>query len=388
MAGLPRGRLRERRPTLSDTRYLTPEQWAEADRIRMEWQAHEQATGPADRTTSEAAISQLYRTAGRSAPRFAWVASPKEADALIRTATGSEPGRSPVGPVGAWLPTAGKRQLRVPVTHREEQSVAGWLSGLSEPMLRSLSRTSPTDPLGLHTAPIRATYRPALYEVPRRLGIKCYSSRSTRRLDAWLETVRSCGSWWPFEDVCVVSERPTEVHLEPGPEDSTSRLHHSDGPALLYPDGTAVHAWHGVRVPPYVITGELTGQDWLNEANSEVRRAIADRMGYDWLLEHCGARRFATDDYGSLWRIPDPRDPSTLRQDYGPPVGDGRWYYPDGSEPEEDIVLVLVENSTPEPDGSYRRYALRVPPDQTVPRDAIGWTFGLPPDTYAPDAMT
>ncbi|WP_376734572.1 DUF6745 domain-containing protein [Streptomyces broussonetiae] len=61
---------------------------------------------------------------------------------------------------------------------------------------------------------------------------------------------------------------------------------------------------------------------------------------------------------------------------------------PDGSEPEEDIVLVLVENSTPEPDGSYRRYALRVPPDQTVPRDAIGWTFGLPPDTYAPDAMT
>lgn len=119
-----------------------------------------------------------------------------------------------------------------------------------------------------------------------------------------------------------------------------------------------------------------------------MRWAIADRMGYDWLLDHCNAKRSATDGYGSLWRIPDPRDPSELEVDFGPPVGNGRAYYPDGSEPEEDIVLVEVENSTPEPDGSFKRYVLRVPPDQTVPRDAIGWTFGLPPGTYAPEEMT
>lgn len=47
-----------------------------------------------------------------------------------------------------------------------------------------------------------------------------------------------------------------------------------------------------------------------------------------------------------------------------------------------------VLNSTPEPDGTWRRYVLRVPPDQRVPRDAIGWTFGLAPGTYHPIEMT
>jgi len=387
MLGSPH-RPRERGASLSGTRYLTDGQWAEVDRIREEWRAHEQTTGPADRATTEAAISGLYRMTFRSAPKFVWVDSPAAADELIRTAIGDEPGRSPLGPLGPWLPTAHKRQLRVPVTHLEEQRVARWLSGLSQPVAQSLSGSGPTYPRGIHSLPVRTHYRAALYEIPRRLGMKCYTSRSRRRLDLWQDVVRSCGWWWPFEDACVVSERPLEVHLEPGRREGTFRLHNSEGPALLYPDGSAVHAWHGVHVPKYVITGELEAEDWLDESNSEVRRAIAERMGYDWLLDHCGATKFASDDYGSLWRISDPRDQNTLEQDYGPPVGTGRWYYPDGSEPEDDIVLVVVENSTPEPDGSYRQYALRVPPDQKVPRDAIGWTFGVPPGTYAPDLMT
>jgi hypothetical protein len=55
---------------------------------------------------------------------------------------------------------------------------------------------------------------------------------------------------------------------------------------------------------------------------------------------------------------------------------------------DEEVVLVDVVNSTLEPDGSQRRYVLRVPPDQRVPRDAIGWTFGLPPGAYQPAEMT
>src|SRR6266436_180030 len=38
------------------------------------------------------------------------------------------------------------------------------------------------------------------------------------------------------------------------------------------------------------------------------------------------------------------------------------------------IVLVHVTNSTPEPDGSRRRYFLRVPPEVKTARAAVAWT--------------
>lgn len=112
-----------------------------------------------------------------------------------------------------------------------------------------------------------------------------------------------------------------------------------------------------------LIEGRLSAAHWLAESNGEVRRAVAERMGYEWLLDSASAKKIATDEYGTLWRI--------ITGVY-----------------EEDIVLVDLVNSTPEPDGSFKRYVLRVPPDQTVPRDAIGWSFGLPPGAYGPATMT
>jgi hypothetical protein len=117
-------------------------------------------------------------------------------------------------------------------------------------------------------------------------------------------------------------------------------------------------------VPERYTTGEATAEDCLSERNAEFRRLIAERIGYAQLLDQVDAEKLASDEYGTLWRVPGYR------------AGD------------EDVVLVDVVNSTIEPDGSQRRYVLRVPPDQRVPRDAIGWTFGLPPGTYQPAEMT
>ena len=47
--------------------------------------------------------------------------------------------------------------------------------------------------------------------------------------------------------------------------------------------------------------------------------------------------------------------------------------------------MLEVENSTPEPDGSYKRYFLRVPPEVRTPREAVAWTFGFDAEgDYAP----
>jgi hypothetical protein len=48
------------------------------------------------------------------------------------------------------------------------------------------------------------------------------------------------------------------------------------------------------------------------------------------------------------------------------------------------LSLLLVQNSTPEPDGSFKHYILRVPPVYSRPRDAVAWTFGLQPHEYDP----
>lgn len=45
-----------------------------------------------------------------------------------------------------------------------------------------------------------------------------------------------------------------------------------------------------------------------------------------------------------------------------------------GAEP---FVAVEVVNATAEPDGSHRRYFLRVPPRTRTARQAVAWTFGF-----------
>jgi hypothetical protein len=177
---------------------------------------------------------------------------------------------------------------------------------------------------------------------------------------------QEAGWWWPHRQFVMVCERPAAVHRERVGEDGwgSHRLHCATGPAVSYADGWGLYFWHGVRITDErIITNpdSLTAADWLAEPNAEVRRVIAERLGYERLLSEAKATQISADEYGRLWRIPDPGD-------------------------DEDVVLLDVLNSTPEPDGSVRRFVLRVPPDQTSPRAAVGWTFDE--DAYRPAVMT
>lgn len=67
--------------------------------------------------------------------------------------------------------------------------------------------------------------------------------------------------------------------------------------------------------------------------------------------------------------------------------GCGRLYRKDmaGDEP---LVMVRVTNSSPEPDGTFREYFLRVPPTTQTAREAVAWTFGLTAEKYRPSVET
>jgi hypothetical protein len=43
---------------------------------------------------------------------------------------------------------------------------------------------------------------------------------------------------------------------------------------------------------------------------------------------------------------------------------------------DEPLVMVELVNSTAEPDGSFKTYFLRVPPQIERARQAVAWTFG------------
>ena len=150
-----------------------------------------------------------------------------------------------------------------------------------------------------------------------------------------------------------MSERPIELHV-----DSEFRLHKDDGPAIEYKDDLKIFSWHGSRGPKMAIFQEATLQSIDAEFNVEVRRVLIERYGVQSYLLDSGSEIRHHDQYGTLYVKEIPND--------------------------ENIVMVHVTNSTPEPDGDYRSYFLRVPPSIATAREAVAWTFGMTSDEYEP----
>jgi hypothetical protein len=48
-----------------------------------------------------------------------------------------------------------------------------------------------------------------------------------------------------------------------------------------------------------------------------------------------------------------------------------------GEIEDETYVMLEVVNRSPEPDGSFKRYYLRVPPNMRTAHQAAAWTFGF-----------
>jgi hypothetical protein len=180
------------------------------------------------------------------------------------------------------------------------------------------------------------------------------------RLRGLMELSRAAGWWWwPQRGAVVLSERPDQLHL-----DDQGRLHGAHGPALAYPDGWSLWAWHGVRVPRAVVENPdtLAARDVLAEPDVEVRRVMIERVGLERLIRDGGARRVSEDETGVLWRV-------DLADD-------------------EPVLCVEVIDATRGPDAAFRRHVLRVPPGVRTAREAVAWTFGVDPGDYRPHVET
>ncbi|MFJ7524772.1 hypothetical protein YW3DRAFT_00924 [Streptomyces sp. MnatMP-M77] len=327
------------------------------------WRSVAAATGRADRAAAEAGVRRAYRTAGLAEPdRIIWAASPraavetveKLADAgrsvreEVRTRPWAEERRrmyDELGPAGwAALWSATGAQLWETTGALAERIRTGVVADLApRPGDESAVRLVLLDAvLGQHDA----------------AWLAAFDGRG-ERLRGLAEVARNAGWWWPYEHAVVITERPDVLH-----RDEAGRLDHGEGPALAYGDGFALHAWRGMPVPAAFLAelSSLTPERIRAEENAELRRVMLEYYGYDRYLTESGAEPVHRDETGILWRI-------ALAGD-------------------EDVVMVEVVNSTPEPDGTYRTYWLRVPPATRTAKDGVAWTFGLDGAAYAPVRQT
>ncbi|MFJ1955709.1 DUF6745 domain-containing protein [Streptomyces microflavus] len=327
------------------------------------WRDVAAATGAADRAAAEEGVRRAYRTAGLAEPeRIVWASSPraaveaveKLADAgrsvreEVRTRPWAEERRrmyDELGPAG-WsaLWSATGAQLWETTAALAERIRSGVVADLA---------ARPED-----EGAVRLVLLDAVLGQHDAAWLAAFEGRGDR-LTGLAEVARNAGWWWPYERAVVISERPEVLH-----RDEAGRLDHGEGAALAYGDGFALYAWRGMPVPAAFLAEleTLTPQRIREEENAELRRVMLEYYGYDRYLTESGAEPVHRDETGILWRI----------------ALDG----------DEDVVMVEVVNSTPEPDGTHRTYWLRVPPATRTAKDGVAWTFGLEGAAYAPVRQT
>ncbi|MFB7399846.1 DUF6745 domain-containing protein [Streptomyces rubiginosohelvolus] len=327
------------------------------------WRSVAAATGRADRAAAEAGVRRAYRTAGLAEPdRIIWAASPRAAVGTVEKLT--DAGRS-VREEVRTRPWADERRRMY-----DELGPAGW-SALWSATGAQLWETTAALAERIRTgviadlAPrpqdegaVRLVLLDAVLGQHDAAWLAAFDGHGDR-LAGLAEVARNAGWWWPYENAVVITERPDVLH-----RDEAGRLDHGEGPALAYGDGFALHAWRGMPVPAAFLDelSSLTPERIRAEENAELRRVMLEYYGYDRYLTESGAEPVHRDETGILWRI----------------ALDG----------DEDVVMVEVVNSTPEPDGTYRTYWLRVPPTIRTAKDGVAWTFGLEGAAYAPVRQT
>jgi hypothetical protein len=200
----------------------------------------------------------------------------------------------------------------------------------------------------------------AFYEYLREVvGLK----QETCSLTGLLDQAKHAGWYLPHKHICWVSERHHVLR-----RDDSGLLHCVDGPAVMYPDGWSIYAWHGVRVPAWIIEqpDKLTPQGILKERNAEVRRVMMERLGVERFVQesHATVLDRCPEHQAELLTIDLPNDP------------------------EKKLTALKLVDFSPKPsdgdvgDVAYKTYIVRVPPNFTRALDALAWSYDMKPEEY------
>jgi hypothetical protein len=195
-----------------------------------------------------------------------------------------------------------------------------------------------------------------------------------RSFDKWQARIRFLNAEHPFG--------PLEQK-----RDMLGRLHCDDGPAYISPTrciwykegrkhgldvdifGTECYFYENISVPRhYILSPEtLTVEEVFQNKNTEVRYVGTKIIGYEKIKQHKVYKHLHsdTDQFGRCWELFQISDIFN-----------------------EPLTVVQVQNSSPEPDGTFKTYYLQVPPNMKTCRQAVAWTFRKEEKEYGPEQET
>jgi len=300
---------------------LTPEMEARIPVVRDQWIKIGLSTEPADRPRAEEGIRKAYKAANldpEAIHTLAWVDSPLAGVTLaaqwVKAGGIPEEGDPP-------LPDVTNEEIREQLNNCcYGQHSAGWLSFYD-------------------------FFNPYLPDI-------------IAPLEGQMEVAKSAHWWWPFEYACIICDRPEVLK-----RDDEGRLHCEDGPAVKYRDGYSVYAWHGTRIPGWIVEEpeKLDKTNIFGEENQEIRRAMIEKYGFAKFLEDAGAKLIQEDNRGKLVSIT-------------------------GIDGNDDESLFVIVTDSTHPD---QKYALGVPPETKTAAEGVAKSFGFEkPEDYNPDQET
>ena len=170
----------------------------------------------------------------------------------------------------------------------------------------------------------------------------------------WQNIMRNSYMVIPATNVVFVVDRPVAYRFE------DELLSCEDAPAVEFRDGIGIWAYKGMMLPKKTLVN-TTARKILNTRNVEARRVLLERYNMTSFLRELNAEQIHSDGFGDLYKLPS-------------------WARFAGED--EDVHLVQVVNATPEPDGSYKDYILRVSPDHKTAHEAIASTFRVDAKQY------
>ncbi|XVQ82992.1 DUF6745 domain-containing protein [Microbispora siamensis] len=298
--------------------------------VRDEWTERGLSTEPVDRSAAERAVREAYTAMGFEPPgRIVWAGSPA---GCLRACVDDTPGRpwSPDTPSSPEFVSGLRRELRrrhrsnpwreledqLARRLRDELGAEMWDelrsqigSRIREPLwnrfrvrLRGhvLSRLDARFPSLLcgHLGGVQDIWRDAYWTALYTCALRVTRMRD-ERLEAFVAATRHAGWWIPSADGVILSGRPTVLR-----RDERERLHSATGPAMSWPDGYALHAWHGTPVPEWVIQ-DPAPEAIRAEDDPEIRRCAIESFGWERFAAESGMPLVAEieDPHGSGSRL-------------------------------------------------------------------------------------
>ena len=214
---------------------LTQEQIADMKNVRDYWIRVGLSTGPFDVEVIRPAINLLYANIGKEPPRIVRCESPRAAQLTINDLDMDSVGYSVWDSV--W--DSVRDSVRDSVWYLVRSSVWDSVGDSVRVSVEFTTRWNSTPLWGCYDAHWIAYYKYFAAHFP-----DIFTDTQHDLIEAFSTIAHNASFWYAYEDVCLVCDRPSELHI-----DDDGKLHNENGPAVRFPDGWSIYARHGEVIP-------------------------------------------------------------------------------------------------------------------------------------------